>query len=82
MHLLVFSSCASIPALGISDDPKLSSFAEYSNHPRVIGADNFSEYALDTAIQALMEKREDYVKALSERRGVLTELAKNDISNI
>ena len=82
MHLLVFSSCASIPALGISDDPKLSSFAEYSNHPRVICADNFSEYALDTAIQALMEKREDYVKALSERRGVLTELAKNDISNI
>lgn len=82
MHLLVFSSCAAIPAIGISDDPKFSSFAEYSNQPRVIGVDNFSDYALKTALGAVLENREAYVKVLSERRGVLTELAKNDISNI
>ncbi len=78
LHMLIYASTAGIPAIGISYDPKVAAFLEYSNQFCSIDACSVNSEELAKRAGELLECREAICAEVSKRAGELRILAKED----
>lgn len=84
MHMAVFSSCAGIPAICVSYDPKVASFASYAGHPdAVFITENTDKKDLakriSSDVDVLLCVLSEVKERISSRAGELRLSAKADI---
>ncbi len=78
LHMLIYATNACIPAIGISYDPKISAFLEYSGHDEPIDMSNFTSDDIVTRAERTMEVRKDLCNKVRARQGELSQLARRD----
>lgn len=88
MHMAVFSSCAGIPAVCLSYDPKVNSFAEYAGHPYAVSAssvgvspDEMTEKLVFAADEMLADLGA-YRERIAVRTAELRRAARDDLADL
>lgn len=78
LHMLIYASAAGVPAIGLSYDPKVDAFLEYSSQFASFDAGKINEEELVSAAEELISKREELCSVISERVEELGKLISED----
>ena len=78
LHILIYATCAGVPALGISYDPKIDAFLKYSGQPEAIDVRKINCEDIVSAIDALLEKNGGISAEIESKCKELREKAKLD----
>lgn len=88
MHMAVFSSCAGIPAVCLSYDPKVNAFAEYAGHPDAVPAlsvgvspEEMAEKLVSAADEVLADLG-TYRERIAVRTAELRRAARDDLTDL
>lgn len=87
MHMAVFSSCAGIPAVCISYDPKVSAFAGYAGHPDAVSTSEIESYHvlsknITSQVDILLCVLTHAGERVSDRTEELRRLISSDMENL
>ncbi|MEE0968089.1 MAG: polysaccharide pyruvyl transferase CsaB [Clostridia bacterium] len=78
LHMLIYASCAGIPAIGLSYDPKVSAYLDYANQFASFDAGKVDADVLSDTAKRLINTRADVCENVVKRREELRELAVTD----
>lgn len=78
LHMLIYSTNACTPAIGIAYDPKISAFLEYSGQGEPINMGDFTADDIVSRAVETVEHRDELCRNIRIRRDELSELARYD----
>ncbi len=78
LHMLIYSTNACIPAIGIAYDPKISAFLEYSGHEEPIDIGKFTSQDIVLRAEHTVACRRELCEKISARQAELSGLARYD----
>lgn len=78
LHMLIYASAAGVPAIGLSYDPKVTSFLEYANQFASFDAATVRAKELADAAERLVAKRDELCERVKGRNEELKALAVTD----
>ena len=78
LHMIIYATAAEIPAIGLSYDPKVKAFVEYSEQYACFDANTVQAYEIMGATTELLEKRGEITERVHKRAEMLAELAEED----
>ena len=84
LHAVIFASSAGVPVIGLSYDPKVDGMMNALGQPYSIKIENTSEMAENviSAVDDVMEKREEIITALAEKAAFMREQCIEDVRDV
>ena len=84
LHAVIFASSAGVPVIGLSYDPKVDGMMNALGQPYSIKIENTSEMAENviSAVDDVMEKREEIIAALAEKAAFMREQCIEDVRDV
>ena len=82
LHMLIFSGCARVPAIGLSYDPKIDSVMKRLEQPYILPVQTLHAAELLRCVEDILANRDKIAETVSRRVEEMVELCASDVQRV